>query len=168
MSDAADRAAARAELVSLVQPDSSPALTSEGDGSDIDTILDRHRRATTWAAETAYTVGDVVLPTVRNGRRYVCVRGGTSGGDEPAFWPTRQGARLTDGDDDPQLLWAEDGPGFNNIYDVRAAAHEAWLLRATRSAGQFDLVLGGQRFNQSQVYEHCMKMAATFAPIMFG
>lgn len=168
MSDANDRTSARAELVSLVQPTASPALSESGGANDVDTILDRHRRATTWSAETEYVVGNVVMPTARNGRRYICVRGGTSGEDEPESWPLRQGGKLAEGDSDPQLLWAEDGPGFDNIYDVRGAAHEAWLLRATRSAGKFDISIGGQRFNRSQVYEHCMKMAASFAPVNFG
>lgn len=168
MSDASDRTAARVELVALVQPTASPALSDSGDGNDVDTILDRHRRATTWAADTAFKVGDVVLPTERNGHRYLCVRPGVSGEEEPETWSTRQGGRVADGESDPQLLWAEDGTGFDNIYDVRAAAHEAWLLRATRSAGKFDTSLGGQRFNRSQVYDHCMRMASSFAPVTFG
>lgn len=168
MSDETDRTAARAELVGLIQPTSSPVLSETGDGNDVDTILDRHRRSTTWAAETEYQVGDVVMPIVRNGRRYLCVRAGTSGDEEPTHWPKRQGAKLAEGESDPQLVWAEDGPGFENIYDVRAAAHDAWTLRATRSAGKFNLSLGGQRFNRSEVYEHCVRMAASFAPVNFG
>lgn len=168
MSDAADRTAARAALVAFVDPAASPVLSDSGDGNDVDTILDRHKRASTWAAETEYRVGAVVLPTSRNGRRYVCVRGGVSGEEEPAAWPTRQGAKVAEGVGDPRLLWAEDGPGFDNVYDVRAAAHEAWLLRATRSAGKFNISIGGQRFDRSQVYDHCMRMAASFAPVTFG
>lgn len=169
MSDADDRTKARAELVFLAQPaTASPALSAEGDGNDIDTVLDRHRQATTWAAETEYVPGAVVLPTERNGHCYRCVRGGTSGEEEPSGWPTRQGARVMDGDGEPPLLWVEDGPDFPNIYDVRGAMHELCVLRATRSAGKFNLSLGGQRFNRSEVYEHWMREAASWAPVRFG
>ncbi len=51
--------------------------------------------APTWAASTAYSVGDVVIPTTTNGHMYVCTAGGTSGASEPT-WPTTDGATVTD------------------------------------------------------------------------
>lgn len=41
---------------------------------------------TEWATSTVYTAGTVVVPTTRNGHRYICTVGGTSG-TEPT-WPT--------------------------------------------------------------------------------
>ena len=48
-----------------------------------------------WAATTAYTAGTVILPTVDNGRAFVCTTAGTSGSAEPT-WPARYPA-VTDG-----------------------------------------------------------------------
>lgn len=42
---------------------------------------------TAWAGSTVYTAGNVVVPTTRNGHRYICTVGGTSSSTEPT-WPT--------------------------------------------------------------------------------
>jgi hypothetical protein len=171
MSDASDRTAARARLITLVEPTVTPALTTSPAGSsEIDVILDAHRRATTWAANTAYVHGAVVLPTVRNGHRYKCVQAGTSAAlaaDEPD-WLKRNDARQTDGTSDPLLTWAEDGPDYANIYDVRAAAHEAWMLKAAKVSKNFNLKIGSLSFELEQVYRHCLEMANKYAPLSFG
>src|ERR1035437_1400813 len=41
-----------------------------------------------WVGTTSYTVGNIILPTVDNGRCFYCSVTGTSGGTEPA-WPGR-------------------------------------------------------------------------------
>ena len=41
-----------------------------------------------WAGTTAYTAGNLILPTVDNGRCFYCSVGGTTGSTEPA-WPGR-------------------------------------------------------------------------------
>jgi len=51
---------------------------------------------TTWAASTAYNVGDKVIPTTANDRYYECTTAGTSGATEPA-WTTGIGDTITDG-----------------------------------------------------------------------
>jgi hypothetical protein len=51
--------------------------------------------ATTWAASTAYVVGDVVRPTVANTFLYQCVVAGTSAGSQPT-WPTTRGLSVAD------------------------------------------------------------------------
>ncbi len=38
-----------------------------------------------WVASTAYSLGDVVKPTTRDGNEYVCTVAGTTGGSEPTF-----------------------------------------------------------------------------------
>lgn len=58
--------------------------------------LFRSATASTWAASTAYAVGDVVFPTSSNGFVYECVTAGTSGSSEPT-WPTTLGQQVTDG-----------------------------------------------------------------------
>jgi hypothetical protein len=190
VSDASDRTAALARLTQFVQPAVEPVLTTGSASTELETILDKHRRATTYAPGVYYAHGQIVLPTIRNGHKYRCVQAGVSDeaipatvvsaavtngvcpvksthesepvavvitnkgtgytsaptisltggggssaaatasiGNEPS-WPTRNGVRVTDGSSDPILTWEESGPDFDNIYDVRAAAHEAWLLKA--------------------------------------
>ena len=49
-----------------------------------------------WAASTAYSLGDVVRPTTRNGFNYECTTAGTSDASEPS-WPTTPGNTVNDG-----------------------------------------------------------------------
>ncbi len=50
----------------------------------------------TWAASTAYTVGQTISPPSANGHIYQCTVAGTSGGTAPSTWPT-DGSTFTDG-----------------------------------------------------------------------
>lgn len=52
--------------------------------------------ASTWAASTAYSVGDNRVPTTPNGLKYMCISAGTSGGTEPT-WPTTLYGTVVDG-----------------------------------------------------------------------
>ena len=47
--------------------------------------------STTWAASTAYTVGDTIRPTTPNSRVFKCTTAGTSGGTEPTWNTTVSG-----------------------------------------------------------------------------
>ncbi len=49
-----------------------------------------------WAASTAYSVGDIVVPTTANGYYYECTVAGTSDTAEPT-WPTTIGNTVADG-----------------------------------------------------------------------
>ena len=62
----------------------------------------------TWAASTAYDVGNVVIPTVPNTRRYACIVAGTSGATEPV-WPGALGATVVDG----TVTWKNVGWDYN-------------------------------------------------------
>lgn len=53
--------------------------------------------ATTWAAGTAYNVGDRVFPTTRNGYVYECTAAGTSDAATEPIWPTNIGDTVVDG-----------------------------------------------------------------------
>ena len=50
----------------------------------------------TWTASTAYTLGQLVAPTVDNGYWYKVTTAGTSGATQPT-WPTTEGATVVNG-----------------------------------------------------------------------
>lgn len=162
MSDATDRAAALTQLIELSQPTVAPTLTTTATTGEIDVILDRNRRARTWAVNTAYVVNDVILPPIRNGHRYRVTQPGTSAGTDPgfAFWPTDSGATISEGSSNPVLTWVEDGPDHANIYDVRRAAYEAWRLKAEKASR-----MSGHPI-LADLYDRCMEMAEKFARVV--
>jgi len=55
-------------------------------------------KGTAWQASTAYSLGDVVVPTagLENGFRYECTTAGTSDSSQPA-WPITEGGTVDDG-----------------------------------------------------------------------
>lgn len=153
---AAQKTAAMAKLKLYSAHDTAPVITT-----DLDAILTAHLRASYWAASTAYVVGAVVQPTTANGHRYRCIKAGTSGTTEPSDWPEyRQGVYTNDG----TVWWEEFGPDFDNPYDVRAAIHAAWMLKASRASVLFTDDAG----QREQVYKHCLQMAEKYAPIHIG
>lgn len=153
-----DKDAAREELKLYAQTDTQPALGA----TEVDAILVGVQRATFWLTATAYNINDVILPATMSGRRYRCVRTGTSGATEPS-WPKSSGSVIGDGDGD--LLWMEDGPEYANVFDIRAAIHQAWMTKAAKASPLFDTRSSSQGYSQSQIYQHCMDMAERYAPI---
>src|SRR6185295_16572531 len=105
MSDASDRIAALGLLTENLQPAVAPTLTTTPNSGEVDVILDRNQRARTWAVNTSYVVGDVVMPPLRNGHRYRCTVPGTSALVDPgvSFWPTAGGATFYEGASSPAL-----------------------------------------------------------------
>jgi hypothetical protein len=140
------------ELRMLVQPASTPEL----DDVELNSILDSAQRASFWILSTAFTFGAVVLPATKNGHRYKCTTAGTTAATEPT-WPTNSGATITDG----TVVWQEAGPDYDNVFDVRAAAHQAWVMKQAKASVLFDS--SGQR--ASQIAEHCKQMADSLEPI---
>ena len=155
---AAQRTAAMAKLKLYSGHDTAPVITT-----DLSEILDSFLRARYWEASTAKVVGDVVLPTTANGHRYICTEAGTTGTTEPV-WPTRQGSSIADGTGTTGMLWTEDGPAYENPYDIRGAIHAAWMLKASRASVLYSDDAG----QREQVYKHCMEMAKQYAPIQIG
>jgi hypothetical protein len=155
---AAQRDAALSKLKLYSAHDTAPVITN-----DLSAILDAHLRATYWTASTAYVAGDVILPTATNGHRYVCAKAGTSGTTEP-IWPIRDASGISDGTGSNAITWIEDGPAYDNPYDVRASIHAAWALKASRASVLFDDDAG----KREQVYKHCMEMAEKYAVIHIG
>lgn len=161
--DSTDWETALSELSEKVQIAVAPVLTL----LEIQQILYRNKRAVVRANSTAYIVNQLMMPSPRNGHRFRCVVSGTSATADPYLtyrWPTTQGARVSEGTNSPTLTWVEDGPEYANIYDVRQAAHECWLLKA-RKASQF-IQTGDLNFHQ--VYDHCVEEAGRVGSLSFG
>ncbi|MEW6570573.1 MAG: twin-arginine translocation signal domain-containing protein [Nitrospirota bacterium] len=76
-------------------PINKGALCSKGHASaQLSTVVVAY---STWKANTAYRVGQCVLPATNYiGWKYECTTAGTSGATEP-IWPTTDGTPITDG-----------------------------------------------------------------------
>ena len=159
MTDEQAREAALEELKRLTQHTVEPQLSD----ADLDGLLDKAKRASTWKPNTAYAHGDTVQPTVGNGHRYRAIEGGTSGSTEPR-WPKSKAATIGDGASDPQLRWLEEGPAYPNMYNVRQAAHEGWMMKAAKAQSCTDWKAGGISQSGDQTFQHCLQMAELTQP----
>jgi hypothetical protein len=126
---------------------------------------------------TAYAIGQSILPPVRNGHWYKVIQPGTSQGSSRSFteWPTSYGARLVDGSSDPQLILENEGsdsifranqadPLSVNVYDVRGAARECLkTLRRTNAADLIDKSGAGI----AVLFDRWDRLAEQFHPIRF-
>jgi len=72
----------------------------------------------TWKADTAFTVGRELIPTIPNGHKYECTTAGTSGATEPT-WTTVSGGTVTDG----SVIWTEVGTGQYGYGTLFNATH---------------------------------------------
>ena len=72
----------------------------------------------TWKANTAFTVGRELIPTIPNGHKYQCTTAGTSGATEPV-WPTVSGGTVADG----SVIWTEVGTGQYGYGTLFNATH---------------------------------------------
>lgn len=156
MSDATERTSAIAKVTLHAAITTEPVLTT----TEVETIVDACKRASTWVAATAYAIGTVVRPTTPNGHYYVVVQAGTAGATEPT-WPKGRQAQIQDGSSNPVLIWEEAGQEKSSIYNVSLAIHQAWQVKAARAA---QLVrIEGRNFQE--VYEHCMEMMKATQPL---
>lgn len=86
---------------------------------------------TSWAATTAYVVGQVVRPAAGNGHLYRVLTAGTTAGSAPT-WPTNAGGTVADG----TVTWEEIGAGVT----VLTATSPSWPTStiAAKAAIYFD------------------------------
>ena len=163
-------ALSRADAIARVSLWCDATSYPEVSTTDIGTVVDQFDRFGTWTASTAYAVGDRITPTTPNGRVYEARRAGTSDSTEPD-WPTwpgnqYQGWCVSDGPSDPQLLWVDAGPANVERYDVRSAARQVWLIKASRVVGEIDSKDGAADLKLSQLRTHCLEQAEKFRPLV--
>lgn len=145
MSDETDKEIALDELARMVDPDAEPSFSI----TELEEVLDSHKRGSRWVAATAYSYGETVFPLTRNGHVYRVVVAGSTGPTEPA-WPTTIGGSVVDG-----ASFEEAGADFTNVYDVRAAAEEICMRRAAATAEGVG--------SETGMFEHWSAMARRFA-----
>jgi hypothetical protein len=157
------RAEAITEVGARAHADRYPTLDSDALGRIVDQCL----RASTHALDTAYAVGDVVIPASPNGRRYRCAVAGTSDDTTAPVWPVEQGYqflgfRIADG---TTLTWEDDGPAHKEVYDLNRGTHLAWLEKAGFAASDVAVSDGDQKLSLEQVHKHCLSMAERYRPV---
>jgi len=186
------QAAAKTIVQDRCQYLSVPALVS----TDIDNVLAQTQRAQIWTASTAFDYGARVVPTVRNGFYMEAITAGTTGTTQPV-WPSLfgltnysllfiageaydewgrpypdltnlrgalRGVLVQDG----TVQWQVAAPDWDNIYDLDAAAFEAWMLKAAKASVMANYKVDGQEVSREQVYKHCIEMAYQWAPMGVG
>ena len=135
------------------------------DPDELTALLNQTRRAKVWVTATVYSYGDVIVPSIGNGHSFRCLIGGTSGATEPEWGSVltiTDNQQFTDGDD---ILWQEDGVGFDNVYDVRAATCAGWMLKAAKASADVDNATGDDNAKDSQLHDHCLAQARRWEPV---
>lgn len=171
-----------------VAPAVDPVLTNQ----DIFDILTDLAGATTWAVSTPHTYGQIVVPTVPLGRRFICVLPGTSGTTEPPwliapawtgpvnplagtwwgqgvipFVESVSGTPWFWGLADGTCAWRDYGGFAGELYDVRVASYRAWLLKASRATSIPKRKRVGPLLIDSLTYEQCLQYSRLYAPLGF-
>lgn len=147
------------EIRTFAQTDVAPCLSN----LEVEDLLESHKIATVWMPKMFYKHGDKIQPITKNGHLYECVRAGMSGEIEPEFFGKLK-SRTYEGN---SLIWEECAIDDGNLYDVRAAIYEAWIIKAGKASSNFDMRIGDNHFSRSQIYEHCKTQAKSFAPMEF-
>lgn len=86
------------------------------------TVTAANSWATSWAAGTGYSVGQLVIPTSADGYIFQCVVAGTSGGSAPT-WPTVVGESVADN----TVTWSNYGESVS----VWSSAAPSWTVPAS-------------------------------------
>lgn len=158
------RAETATALAHLCAASVYPQLSSD----DLLRIVDSCRRASTHALDTAYAVGDVVIPATPNGRAYRCIAAGTSDDTTAPEFPTSTlyhviGYRFAEATGD--VVWQDIGPIAQETYDLRWAASKAWTEKAGRVSADIDASDDNKSVKLSQLHAHCLTMAARYRPL---
>jgi hypothetical protein len=144
------------QLVLHAEPDCTPSIVGEEAA-----ILERHMRCGVWTPSTLYIYGDEVQVYPRNGRRYMCIQTGTSSSTAPE-WSIYPSSHMADG----TANWEDAGPDYENVFDVRAAAHECWSVKAARASHLVTTSAGNSRVEASLLHEQCRARAREFTPLV--
>ena len=145
------------EVTLSAQTDQFPNLSPE----QVESLVVKNQRATVWTAGRQYKIGDMVQPIVPNGHFYRRIIAGLSPTNEPTWTKRENWTVLENGEN----VWVECGADLNgNLYNTRNAIHDAWMMKASMAAKDFDVSIDNQKWNRSQIYEHCLEMARAWSP----
>jgi hypothetical protein len=143
-------------------------LYPELNNNQLGNIIDQHKKFTTWQPNTPYVVGQMIIPSIPNGRVYQCIIAGTSTTTEPTF-PSigyAVGQSFYNYVGTPPnfygLTFQDNGFITQEIYDVRAAAKQCWLLKASIAANLANTSDGQMRIDLHTIQENCLQMAGKF------
>lgn len=149
---------ALAKLKVLVVSDAVPML----EDPEIQLMLDDAALATVYASSTIYNYNDQVLVPV-NGRYYRCVAGGTTSDTVPV-WPTNHQSRIGYLIVDGTVTWNDAGEAWPELWDIRAAARNCWILKASKAAELVSSSDGPVKMEYEQIRQNCMAQAKAFQP----
>jgi uncharacterized protein YaaQ len=65
------------------------------------------------------------------------------------------------------LLWQDIGPANNERYDIRAAARQGWIRKASSITHLIDVKDGQVDAKMSALREHCLDQAKRYSPMVF-
>ncbi len=155
-----------------------PALGYDSDENptEIQSILDDNERASVWAAETKYKVGDLIIPTEDNrvGRLLKCVATGTSGTEEPDWLPVADRASALNGGvvignigsaavivSDGTVAWVDAGEE-TDLWYMDQVFSDVWMLKGSKVADMQNVSSGGNTYEFNNIYRNCMDQAARY------
>lgn len=149
----------------IVKRDAGATAVPTVTDAEVDAILTETAYAVAWSSAQTYEFGQRIMPITRNGRIYQVVKGGTSGTTEPS-WPTGLLSRVeaTGG----TAIFEVAAPDVGNVWDLRAATHRVWLLKAAKASELSHFAEDGQSFDPQQVYDHCVAMAQRWQPFVIA
>jgi hypothetical protein len=157
-------AEARAMLVSMLQPEATPALTTEEVERLLSMALVPDFLGVTpdylpeWRGEYLWNLGTRISPTSRFGWSFVVTQAGTSGTEEPV-WTADENETYTDG----TVVWARSlRAPYTLTWNLPKAAAEGWEWKASKVVANFDVQAGKVKATRSQVFEMCKQQAAHF------
>ena len=144
-------------------------LFPELDSNQLANLIDQHKKFRTWEPDTTYAVGDMIVPSTPNGRVYQCIIAGTSTTTEPDF-PTIGYAvgqsffqyQQQNYNEGFGLTFQDNGFITQEVYDVRATAKQAWLLKASIAANLANTDDGKMKIELHIIQENCIQMAGKF------
>lgn len=143
-------------LRSMVEADRDPELSN----AEIQMLLEDYSipsEWSTWAASTAYVVGQRVVPYPGNNNVYIVTVAGTSGATQPVF-PTVPLSTITDGG----VTWRQDS--LTRSYDFNRAAAQGWRLKMGKVANRYDVDMDlHQRLERSDLIKHMEMMVKQYS-----